>query len=379
MALESAPTWEQWVDDARVVLDTVRSERAALLASYETCATALLLAASSPERTTDLVLWNPWARTLEAPGYPEGITADEVQRVEETVRQEWGTPRFAAKRALRSMGEDARMMRAIARLQRASATPRSAAAQFHYSFAFDVREALPLVRARTLVLSGGSPGVPPVSQSRYVADRLADARFVEGLGSDVAFFGDAADVVLGQLEEFLTGTRRERETDRLLATVLFTDIVGSTLRAAALGDRAWQSLLSEHNALVRTQLARYRGHEVSTTGDGFLATFDGPARAIRCACAINAAVEPLGIEVRAGLHAGEVEVADDDVSGLAVHIAARILALAAPSEILVSRTVADLVAGSGIELEDRGEHELRGIADPWRLWAVCCPLVPGTG
>jgi class 3 adenylate cyclase len=372
MAHESAPTWEQWVDDVRAVLDKVHSERTAILASYETCATAILFAATYPERTSDLVLWNPWARILAAPDYPEGISPDAVEKTEVTVRQEWGTTNFVASLALPSRAGDARLMRAVAKLQRASATPRAAAAQVRYAFAFDVREALPLVAGRALVLFGGNPDVPSVAQSRYVAEHLRDARFVEGLGRDVAFYGNAAETVLGQVEEFLTGARRAREADRVLATVLFTDIVGSTERAAAMGDRAWRTLLNDHNRAVRAELARFRGREISTTGDGFFAAFDGPARAIRCACAIREAVGQLGIEIRAGVHTGEVEMVDGDLRGLTVHIGARIAALAGASEVLVSRTVADLVAGSGITLVDRGEHDLRGIRESWRLFAVTC-------
>ncbi len=373
MAHESAPTWEQWADDVRAVLDKVRSERAAILASYETCATAILFAATYPERTSDLILWNPWARILVAPDYPEGVAADSVEQTEVSVREEWGTPNFVANHALPSRAGDVRLMRAVAKLQRASATPRAASAQVRYSFAFDVRQALPLVAARTLVLFGGHPAVPTAGQARYVAEHLRDARFVDGVGRDVAFYGDAAETVLGHVEEFLTGARRAREPDRVLATVLFTDIVGSTELAAALGDRAWQTVLNDHNRAVRTELARFRGREISTTGDGFFAAFDGPARAIRCACAIRDVVAALGIEIRAGVHTGEVELADGDLRGLTVHIGARIAALAATSEVLVSRTVADLVAGSGIVLVDRGEHQLRGISGSWRLFAVSCP------
>jgi class 3 adenylate cyclase len=205
-----------------------------------------------------------------------------------------------------------------------------------------------------------------------VAEHLRDARYFDNPGHDVTLYGDAAEMILGQIEEFLTGARRPVEGDRVLSTVLFTDIVGSTERAAAMGDWAWQALLSDHNRSVRAELDRFRGREISTTGDGFFASFDGPARAIRCACAIKEAVSALGIEIRAGLHTGEVEIVDNDLSGLTVHIGARIMGLAQPSEILVSRTVADLVTGSGIQLVDRGEHELRGVPEPWRLFAVTC-------
>jgi class 3 adenylate cyclase len=227
-----------------------------------------------------------------------------------------------------------------------------------------------LIQAPTLVLHRAGDRIVPVDQGRYLGQAIPNARFVELAGDDhIPFVGDA-DAIVDEVQEFLTGARPIPDTDRVLATVLFTDIVGSTERAAALGDRSWRELLQQHHALVRNELERFRGVEIDTAGDGFMASFDGPARAIRCACAIQDAVSQLRLEIRAGVHTGECERIGDKLSGIAVHIAARVAGTAGPGQVLVSQTVRDLVAGSGIEFEDRGEHELKGVSETWRLFAV---------
>jgi len=252
--------------------------------------------------------------------------------------------------------------------QRASATPRALAAQYDYWLHHvDVRQALPLIQARTLVLHVKDSPFLPVEHGRYLAEHITGATFVEVPGGDL---GPLDDEELAQIIEFLTGDRPDIEVDRILTTVLFTDIVGSTQRAAALGDQKWRSLLDAHDHAVRDQLRRFRGKEINTTGDGFVASFDGPARAIRCAQAIGEAITMLGVDLRMGLHTGECEVRGDDLGGLAVHVAARVAALASPGEILVSGMVKDLVAGSGIEFAERGEYQLKGVPESWKLFAV---------
>jgi class 3 adenylate cyclase len=249
------------------------------------------------------------------------------------------------------------------------ASPASARAIFMRMYGADARSALPLITAPALLVHR-TESVLPLAFSRYLADHLAHARLVESSGRDHFPYAGDSGPLLDEVEEFLTGTRVHGETDRVLAAVLFTDIVGSTERAAESGDRSWHDLLDRHDRMIREELRRFRGHEIKTTGDGVLATFDGPARGMRCARAICAGARRYGIEVRAGLHTGEIEMRGDDVSGIAVHIAQRVSALAAPSEVLVSRTVVDLVAGSGIEFDERGEHELKGLSGTWQLFAV---------
>jgi class 3 adenylate cyclase len=292
-----------------------------------------------------------------------GIPPEEVDYVVEWFRARWGTPDLAA----RSRADDPEFVQWWTKLMRASATPRSAAAQIRYIIeSLDAREALPLIRVPTLVLHSRDNRVSTVEQVRYLADHIDGAKFVELPGDDLVVAGSAAG--MEEMAEFLTGERPQIEVDRILTTLLFTDIVGSTERAASLGDQAWRSLLDAHDRTVREQLRRFRGREINTTGDGFLASFDGPARAIRCALAINEAISPLGLDLHIGLHTGECEVRGHDLGGLAVHIADRIASLAAAGEVLVSGTVKDLVAGSRIEFVDRGEHHLKGVPGNWRLY-----------
>jgi class 3 adenylate cyclase len=363
------PTWEEWTEDIESVLDAVGSERTSILATVDAGPIAILYAAAHPERVESLVLCNTSARYLIADDYPIGFTPEAVDFMIEFLRSHWGTPEFLALAG--SAGpEDPVRRDALARLFRSSVTPRTAAAQYDYLLRnLDVRPMLPLLRMPTLVLSADNPNFLPIAHGRYVAEHIEGSKFVTLPGDDMLIFRQR-DLIFDEVAEFLTGTRPVTDIDRILVTVLFTDIVGSTERAAALGDQRWRSLLDRHDQVVREQLRIFRGREINTTGDGFVASFDGPARAIRCGCAIVDAARALDIELRVGLHTGECEVRGDDLGGLAVHIAARIGSLASPSEVLVSGTVKDLVVGSGIEFSDRGEQVLKGVPGSWKLYAA---------
>jgi class 3 adenylate cyclase len=269
-----------------------------------------------------------------------------------------------------SLAEDAEGQQAWARFLRLAASPATAADVLRTLFQIDVRAALPSIQAPTLVLHRRDNALVSLESGRYLADHIAGARFVELPGADYGLGLGDVDEVIDEVEEFLTGARAGSDPDRMLATVLLTDIVGSTEQAAALGDRRWRELLEMHNRVSGRQLSRYQGHLVNTTGDGLVATFDGPARAIRSALAIRDAVRGLGLEIRAGLHTGEVERLEGDIGGLGVHIAARVMALSAPGSVTVSRTVKDLAVGSGFEFTDAGLHQLKGVPDPWQLYTV---------
>jgi class 3 adenylate cyclase len=362
------PTWEEWVEDVRAVLDAAGSDRTVVLAEADGGPTGLLFTATQPERVSALILANTSARRLRADDYPIGVAPESVDYIVEMAKTYWGTPDLAA--VLHpSRAKDPEFREWMAKSMRAMATPKRAAALVRYFIEnLDAREALPLIQVPTLVLHTKDNLDFSLGEGRYLADRIAGARFVELPGGDGALATSAYGIE--EIVEFLTGERPAVEVDRILTTLLFTDIVGSTERAARLGDQAWGSLLDAHDRAVREQLRRHRGKEIKTTGDGFLASFDGPARAIRCALAINEAIRPLGIDLHLGLHTGECEVVGDDLGGLAVHVAARIVSLARPSEVLVSSTVKDLVAGSGIEFSDRREHELKGVPGTWTLFTV---------
>jgi class 3 adenylate cyclase len=361
-------TWEAWADDARAVLDAAGSERASVFAESDGGPTAILLAAMHPARVDRLVLANTSSRYLVADDYPIGLRPELVDSIVEGIQATWGTPD-----AVRVVHRDAdrELVRWMVKLLRASATPRSAAAQYRYILTtMDVRDALPLVQTPTLVLHTEGHSLVPIEHGQHLAANIEGARFV-GLDAGETYFSPHGySRVLDEIAEFVTGQHLEVEIDRILTTVLFTDIVGSTSLTASLGDRRWRTLLDAHDRMVRDQLRRFRGREINTTGDGFLASFDGPARAILCARAIAAAAEQLGLEVRSGIHTGECEVRGDDLSGLAVNTAARIGALAGPGEVLTSSTVKDLVAGTAIPFTERGEHELRGVPGTWRLYAA---------
>ena len=367
--LSGAPTLEDQMDDVLAVLDAAGSERAAVCGTLEGGPLAALFAATFPERTTALVLYATFARATWAPGY-EWAWAPELREAHQREALErWGEGHVAGGVAP-SQTADPSFMEWAGRLERLAASPRTIERIFDLIGKVDVRDVLPSIRVPTLVMHRSGDTFIKVEHSRYIASRVPGARYVELEGDENMFSLGDTEALLGEVEEFLTGTRHEREPDRMLATVMFTDICDSTRRAAEMGDRGWRFLLERHDALFRQALERHRGREVKRTGDGFLATFDGPARAIRCAASVAEAMGSLGLEVRAGLHTGELEVMDGDLGGLAVHIASRVLDRAAPNEVLVSGTVKDLVVGSGIEFEDRGEHELRGVPGEWRLYAV---------
>ena len=364
-----APTLEEQIDDVLAVMDAVGSERAAVMGSLEGGPLAMTFAASHPERTSALILYSTFARTRWAPDYDWPPRDDErAARMEWAIGQ-WGQGGVAAGVAPSRAGDPA-FLQWAGRMERYSASPGTIRTIMEVVGQTDVRHVLPTIRVPALVMHRRDDPFLDVEHGRYLARHLPGARYVELEGSDGLFsVGDSA-AILGEIEEFLTGARHEPDVDRVLATVMFTDIVQSTERAAQLGDSEWRSLLERHDQLVRREVGRHRGHCVKSTGDGVLATFDGPARAIRAATSITEAVRQLGVEIRGGLHTGEVEVIGDDVGGLAVHIGARVMSHAAPGEVLVSSTVKDLVVGSGIGFEERGTYELRGVPGEWRLFAV---------
>jgi class 3 adenylate cyclase/esterase/lipase len=362
-------TWEEWTNDIEAVLDAVGSERATILGLFDAGPIAKLFAATRPERVEGLVLLESWARFQVADDFPIGVPSETISFLVEVIRTGWGTPDFVRLVAPKA-SLDSATLESLARQLRQSATPRSAAAQFDYMYRnVDVRPALSLIQAPTVIIQGRNNPLLNVAHGRFLADHIRDAKLVE-LPGDWGGLLEDEPAYLDEVEEFMTGARRPTHVDRVLTTVLFSDIVGSTERAAEIGDRRWRIILDEHDQLVRQELQRHGGREIKTTGDGFMASFDGPARAIHCARAITSSVTELGLKVRTGLHTGECEIRGDDLGGLAVHIAARVGAAAGPEEVLVSGTVKDLVVGSGIEFEGRGEHSLKGVPGIWKLFAV---------
>jgi class 3 adenylate cyclase len=347
------------------VLDELGCERAVVRDA--TGPAGLPYAATHPERTAALVLVNPSARVRRAGDHPEGTPHEIVETVLAAVRDRWGTGERVSLLAP-SLAGDAGFARWLARCERVSMTPQVAVWGVRAAFDVDVRHLLAAIQVPTLVVV--RTGWPGSEQGRYVAEHINGARCVELAGADMLFFKGDTGPLLDAIEEFVTSRLPRHDVERVLATVLFTDLVGSTDQVAGMGDRRWSELLATHDGLTRAELERFRGREIGTTGDGFLATFDGPGRAVRCACAIRDAVRAIGLKVRVGLHTGEIELRGDDIRGIAVHIAQRVEALAQPNEVLASRTVADLVAGSGIPFADRGTHALKGVPDQWQLFAV---------
>jgi class 3 adenylate cyclase len=373
--IAGAPTLETRMDDIRAVMDAAGSERAVVFGLGDAGPLGVLFAATYPERTAALVLMNSSPRFVRNPELPWLPTRAESQLTAKGFERHWGEPDFMTN-FLRSSNPSAKEtdLREIARLLRMSVSPGSAAAYVRMNEDVDVCHVLPLIRVPTLVLHREAGGGWNVDSGRYLAQHIVGARVVELPGTDFSpAYGDQVQL-LSEFERLLTdvaeGKTTVPEPDRVLATVLFTDIVGATARAVELGDRAWRDLLQRHHETVRSQLGRFRGREIDTAGDGFFATFDGPARAIRCACAIRDSLGDLGLEIRAGLHAGECELLDEKVGGIAVHIGARVVAQAQAGEVLVSSTVKDLVAGSGIAFEERSPVELKGVPGEWRLFAV---------
>lgn len=365
-----APTLEERMDDLRAVMDAAGSQRAALVGMSEGATMGMLFAATYPERVTALVLWGAMARSTAAPDYPWAPEREAVEEAqEELVGPMWGQGAtldiFAP-----SLAGDPRAREFQARFERQAASPMRVQQLFEMFLDTDVRGALPLIQAPTLVMHRRGDRAVNYRAARWLSEQIEGAELVEFEGADhFPWVGDS-ERPLAAIEEFLTGVRPGPATERVLATVLFTDIVDSTRLATEMGDRRWRELLERHQELVREQLRRFEGREIKTTGDGFLATFDGPTRAAECARAIADAMPSLGIEVRAGLHTGEVELMGSDVGGIAVHVAARIAALAGARTVLASRTVRDLAAGSGVEFAPFGRHELKGVPDEWDVYSV---------
>jgi class 3 adenylate cyclase len=367
--LERLPPWESYAEELAVVLDEVGSERAAIFVSLDAGSMAIYFAAAHPERTSALILFNTTAKYITADDYPIGIPRESAEALLGQLDQLWGTEAMA-QLTVPSRADDARFRRWYAKWLRSAASPRAAQAFLRAMLEIDARPLLPLIHAPTLVLHRTGYPLVPVEHGRYLAEHIAGAKLVELAGSDGALPWQAADIALDHIEELLGGLRRPPAPARVLATVLFTDIVASTEHAGRLGDRRWRQLLDVHDEAARRVVEEFQGQLIKTTGDGILATFDGPGRAIRCAAALKDELRGIGLQIRAGLHTGEVELRDGDVGGIAVHLAARVMAAAGSGEILASRTVRDLVIGSSITVEDRGPHALKGIEGTWPLFAV---------
>ena len=368
--IAGATPLEEQIDDVQAVIDAVGSEQPVLISYLEGCGLTALFAASHPDLVRALVLLSPQPRLLAGPGYEWAPSVEERAAIVQAIVESWGTDSPANPLAALVAGQDDRLRSLMARVQRLAMSPAAAAASLAMIGETDVRGVLPSVQCPTLVLRPENETYLDERHSRYVAEHIPDARYAEFPGEGPFWFGEE-DAVADEIQHFLTGVRRPVVSDRVLATVRFTDIVGSTERAAELGDGAWRSLLERHDGLVREEVDRHRGRFVKSLGDGALAVFDGPSRAISSATTLRDRVRDLDLEIRAGLHTGECELLpDDDVGGLAVHIGARVSSLAAPGEVLVSSTVRDLIVGSGQTLTDRGEHDLKGVPGPWRIFAV---------
>jgi class 3 adenylate cyclase len=359
-------TLEERMDDVRAVMDAAGMERATLVGNSEGGPMVLLFAAMHADRTERIMLSGSWARLVRDDDYPIGLDAELVGQFASWVSENWGTGKALG--AFFTGGNHVPAREMLARNERQAASPGALRRIWTSIIDTDVRGVLDSIHVPTLIVHSEDDQQVPLRLGRYIADHVDDAQFVEIGGSH----GDSlfSDEVTIHLERFVTGDAPAMHVDRVLATVLFTDIVGSTERAVDLGDTRWRAVLDDHDERVRREVARHNGREVKHTGDGFLAAFDGPARAVQCGLAITDAVRPLGIEVRAGVHTGECERRGDDLGGIAVHTGARVAALAVPSEVLVTRTVKDLVAGSGLVFTDRGEHELKGVPDSWRLYSA---------
>jgi class 3 adenylate cyclase len=366
---ERLPDVDRRMLDIEAVMNAAGSNHAALLAVSEGGPMAILFAAAHPERTRALLLFGTYARITGCSDYPIGMPTEQLYESVRRLEPDWGSGVGLGAWAP-SVAHDPGAREFFGRLQRLGASPGAAMALMSSYMDIDVRPALRLVSAPTLVLHRIGDRMVPLAHGRYLAEHIESARLVELPGTDHFWWTEGTDELLDEAEEFLTGARSSPAPDRVLASVLFTDIVDSTRMAAELGDRSWRSLLDRHDDLAKRQVAQHGGRLIKTTGDGILATFDGPARSVRCARAISDGAHTLGIELRAGVHTGEVELRGDDIAGLGVNIASRIEAMAQPREVLVSRTVTDLVAGSGLEFDDRGEHRLKGVPGRWRLFAV---------
>jgi class 3 adenylate cyclase/pimeloyl-ACP methyl ester carboxylesterase len=367
VSADSLPMPEGWMDEMRIVLDAVGSTRASFIGHAQGGFAGIVFAATYPERMEALVLVDGYAHLLRADDYPHGITTEMRDAIVAIADERLGTGGVIGAALVPTRARDESFRRWFARWERSAFTPATMSAAARWSMALDLRSVLPAINVPTLLIAHRGRGV---NTSKYLADHIRGARLSVVPGPDVYLFSEIADDVIDEIEEFITGAPPVREPDRALATVLFTDIVSSTDHLSAVGDRRWRTILDEHDELVQRELERHRGRKVNTTGDGMLATFDGPARAVRCAVAIVDALAELGLEARAGIHAGEVELRGADIGGIAVHIGQRVCALARPREVLVSRTVSDLVAGSGLVFGDGGEHELKGVPGRWQVYSV---------
>jgi len=363
------PTLEERMDDLRAVMDAVGSERAALCGVSEGGNLCALFAATYPERTTALVMCGAFAKRIWSPDYPWAQTPEERELAYEMVENEWGSMMDLSHYVPSKINDEAFAQR-LAKYFRHSASPGAAVALLRMNTEIDIRAILPTIRVPTLVIHRTGDRDANVEEGRWLAAKIAGARFTELPGEDhFPWVGDQ-DAILDEIQEFLTGVRPTPEPDRELSTLLFTDIASSTELVTLLGDQAWQELLERHHAMVREELSRFRGREIDTAGDGFFATFDGSARAVRCALSVVGAAKQLGIKIRAGLHTGEIQVMGPKISGIALHIGARVATIAKPGEVLVSSTVKDLVAGSGIRFADHGTHGLKGVTGEWHLFAA---------
>ena len=378
LPLDALPPWEAFAEEIEAVLDAVDSEQAALMALVDAGPAGLLFASTRPNRTTALVLYNTTARFIAADDYPIGLSHEEYEALSRVASEGWGTaPEASAQYFYPSQGSDPRFLQWMTKLQRAIASP---TALMHYAMAgaeADARPLLSSIQVPTLVFHRVDSAPVPLEHGRYLAEHIDGAKLVELQGGDSYPYFEDAESTISALEEFLSGTKHQASTDRILASMLFTDIVDSTLRVKDVGDQQWKSLLDLHDDLSQRVVTAYGGRVVKSTGDGVLALFDGPGRAIRAADEFREQLDQLGLPIRAGIHTGEVELRGDDVGGIAVHLAARVMAEGGPGEILVSSTVRDLVAGSGIGFVDRGMHSLKGIEDDRQLYAV--ELTPALG
>jgi pimeloyl-ACP methyl ester carboxylesterase len=363
------PTLEERMDDVRAVMDAVASERGALLGYSEGGPMCALFAATYPERTVSLIMIGSYAQRLKTHDYPWGVDPAKLEKFIKSLERDWGGTVGLAERAP-SLAADPRFREWWARFLRMSASPATAVALTRMNAEIDVRHILPTIKVPTLIIQGEDDRVINVEEGRYLAKHIPGAKFVLLPTMDHLPWVGCPETILDEVEQFLTGIRTRSDIDRMLCTVMFTDIVGSTKLASRLGDQRWRELLEAHHMAVRRELSVFRGREVDTTGDGFYATFDGPARAIHCARAIRDSVRGLGLSIRIGVHTGECEVEGEKLAGIAIHVGARIAAKAVPDQIVVSQTVKGLVAGSGIEFKDYGVHTLKGVPDEWHLYAV---------
>ncbi len=366
---DALPPWESLSDEIEAVMDTVGCEQAVLLAGGTAAPAMALFAASRPERTTGLVLFQATVRLLKDEGYPFGISEAEHDQLLRLLDQEWGTGRFTAS-LMPSRASDPEFIEYLAKVERATASPSLIRRYIAADASSDGRAVLPTIDVPTLVLHRTDSQALPIEHGRYVAEHVPNARLVELPGADVAPFYEYPELTLAAIEEFASAIRSVDKPERQLASVLFTDIVGSTERAEQLGDHLWRGLLERHDQIARQTVADHMGKWITSTGDGALATFPGPGRAILSAASLRNRIEDIGLGVRTGIHTGEIEIRGGDVGGIAVHLAARIMAKANAGEILVSNTVKDLVIGSDIQFEGRGTHHLRGIEGEWQLYSV---------